>query len=459
MEYEEYMKSLMEQIHNKRARNLVETEIRNHIEEQAESYEAEGMERDLAVREAVRQMGNPVDTGMELNKIHKPKLPWNMLLLALLLTVMSILMQAVIFLQLGNNGYPEASLNLQKTICYHMLGFIIMMLLLSMDYNFIARYAYALYGMYLILLVTWIPVVRLVGEYGLVSSVSWRTAAYGILMQYPILFAGIIYRNRNRGLKGILIPMCLSMFMLLLYQGTIRFLLGNNQLVYPAIAENIVILFLMLVAASWKGIFGKNRKRQQMLLWGIPVAAACLLGIYLFTFGGGMLRYAVERGVQAFVGTESDYTARALQVAIGDSSMGVGQGFLFRLNQESYGLFLLNGMFTYFGKIVGILVILVYAGFLISAFLTSLKQSNRIGFLVGMACSLAISVRFLAYLFANLGYPLWWSVLVPFFSYGKVSAVMNGIYIGLILCVYRNSSILKEEKILQRNNYEIKLNL
>ena len=52
MEYTEYMETLKEQIQNKRARSLVAEEIRGHIEEQAKEYQAEGMSKEDAEREA-----------------------------------------------------------------------------------------------------------------------------------------------------------------------------------------------------------------------------------------------------------------------------------------------------------------------------------------------------------------------------------------------------------------------
>ena len=104
MEFEEYMSSLTEQIHDKRAKHLVAEEIRNHIEEQAKDYEAEGLSPAEALKEAVRQMGNPIETGMELNKIHKPRIPWAMLALAIFIMTASIVMQAVIFAEGGNSN-------------------------------------------------------------------------------------------------------------------------------------------------------------------------------------------------------------------------------------------------------------------------------------------------------------------------------------------------------------------
>ena len=47
-DYKEYMKTLEEQIQNKRARALVAEEINGHIEEQAQVYEEEGLIREDA---------------------------------------------------------------------------------------------------------------------------------------------------------------------------------------------------------------------------------------------------------------------------------------------------------------------------------------------------------------------------------------------------------------------------
>ena len=57
-------------------------EIRGHIEEQAKEYQAEGMSKEDAEREAVRQMGDPVETGCALNRIHRPAFPWKLFVLA-----------------------------------------------------------------------------------------------------------------------------------------------------------------------------------------------------------------------------------------------------------------------------------------------------------------------------------------------------------------------------------------
>lgn len=454
MEFEEYMNSLTEQIHDKRAKRLVAQEIQNHIEEQAEAYEADGMTHLAAMQEAVRQMGNPVETGIELNKIHKPKMPWLMLGLVLLMMVAAIIMQGVIFAE-GAAVYENGGSLFGRTLLYNAVGFAVILLLLYVDYNFIGKYAYQLYAAFLIGL----PVGLLFVTVLLTKFVSGTTIYYGIQMLFPIVFAGLIYQNRNRGIKGILICLALG-FTEIVWYGTVETILGNSYGYHnhnAANAETVLILLSLLGISVSKGIFGKDRKKQYRCLascLGMLVAAST--GILLWASGMGS--YVWRRVENIFTRTDDSYMNVLLREAIAQADWLGGQSFLSGTpNKETYTLFTLNGAVTYFGKLAGVAMIAVYLLFLVMALRMSLKQTNRIGGLVGSACTISILVRFAAYIAINTGCGLWWTTLVPFFSYGKVSAVMNGIYIGLILCVYRNSSILREDEIPQKKWKKIRL--
>lgn len=455
MEYEEYMASLMEQIHDKRAKQLVAKEIRNHIEEQAESYETEGMDHVGAIKEAVRQMGNPVDTGMELNKIHKPRMPWVMLGLVVLLMIAGIVMQAVVFAEGATSRW---NLNwdslLPKTIVYNLVGFAVILLLLYVDYNFIAKYAYRLYGFYLFGLLAWLMTVKV--NVWVSPSI---TTYYGLQMLFPIVFAGIVYRNRNRGWQGIGICLSLGFVEFVWYVAGWEILGDRWYSYYPALAESILIMLLVLALAIWKGIFGKDRKKQCIFL-GAVVFTLAVLGVIILSTSTGMGTYILSRLRNIFTAEDSAYLNVLLQESLAQADW-LGGGTLLGGEPENlnYTTLLLNGVFTYFGKLAGVVVIAVFALFIGMALKMSLKQSNRIGFLLGVACSASILIRFVAYVAINMGCALWWTTLVPFFSYGKVGTVMNGIYIGLILCVYRNSNILYEENMGQKRLPRIRVTI
>ena len=456
MEYEEYMATLTEQIHDKRAKQLVAKEIKNHIEEQTECYELDGMEHAEAVKEAVRQMGSPIDTGMALNKIHKPKIPWMMLGLVVFLMVSSIIMQAVVFeVGMASKWNLNWGSLLPKTICYNLVGFAIILLLLYVDYNFIAKYAYRLYAAYLVGMFAWLVAV----EVNVWASPS-ITTYYGLQMLFPIIFAGIVYRNRNRGWQGIVICLMLGLVEFVWYVIGWE-LLGDTYYYsyYPALAESILIMFLVLGVAIWKGIFGKDRKTQAIFFVSVVLILAVSGAIFMAN-AGGMGTYILRRLRNIFIPKDTAYLNVLLQEGIMQADWFGGGTFIGREPENlHYTTLLLNGVFTYFGKFAGVVVIAVFTVFIGLALKMSLKQSNRIGFLLGTACSASILVRFVAYVAINMGCAVWWTTLVPFFSYGKVAAIMNGVYIGLILCVCRNSNILHEEYVAQKRLPRIKVTI
>ena len=83
---EEFIRTLTEQIRCAKARAGVARELSDHIMDQTEAYEQSGMEHDKAVARAVREMGDPVEIGVSMDRIHHPQVEWRMLLLILALS-------------------------------------------------------------------------------------------------------------------------------------------------------------------------------------------------------------------------------------------------------------------------------------------------------------------------------------------------------------------------------------
>lgn len=87
---EEFIKTLTEQMRCVKARDGVARELADHIIDQAEMYEREGMKHDEAVEKAVHEMGDPVEIGVSLDRIHRPQADWKMILLTFVLSVAGI---------------------------------------------------------------------------------------------------------------------------------------------------------------------------------------------------------------------------------------------------------------------------------------------------------------------------------------------------------------------------------
>lgn len=74
MKVYEYLDQVEKQIRQEAVRKEIRTELRQHIEDQADFYQESGMCRKEAVEKAVADMGDPVETGVRLDMVHQPQL-------------------------------------------------------------------------------------------------------------------------------------------------------------------------------------------------------------------------------------------------------------------------------------------------------------------------------------------------------------------------------------------------
>ena len=96
---EEYLEKLLAQIRCKKARPYIAEEIRGHIESQIEDNIVSGMTDQEAEKNAVADMGNPVEVGISLDKIHKPQIAWRLLVIVGMLILLGIHLQKSIIYQ------------------------------------------------------------------------------------------------------------------------------------------------------------------------------------------------------------------------------------------------------------------------------------------------------------------------------------------------------------------------
>ena len=95
-----YIKEVTDQIRCKKARPFIAEERSQHIEDQAEDYLAEGMSPADAEAAAVREMGDPIKVGTDLDRIHRPKPDWKLIIIIALLTLAGLVLQYIA----ANNG-------------------------------------------------------------------------------------------------------------------------------------------------------------------------------------------------------------------------------------------------------------------------------------------------------------------------------------------------------------------
>lgn len=91
-----YLNTIGAQIRWKQARSVLLQELECHAAEQLDECLAQGLYQEEAEAETLRQLGDPVEIGQELDRLHRPKPQWGLLaltaLLALAGTILPILL-------------------------------------------------------------------------------------------------------------------------------------------------------------------------------------------------------------------------------------------------------------------------------------------------------------------------------------------------------------------------------
>ena len=139
MKAEEYLKTLTDQIRCKMAREAVRDELLAHIEDQKTAYLSEGMEQEEAEEAAVREMGDPVETGNEMDRIHRPKMAWGMIALITALSIAGYVLQKLIeakVVEAGGYGWLGS-----RTLLFLIVGLLLMVGVCFVDYTRIGMYA------------------------------------------------------------------------------------------------------------------------------------------------------------------------------------------------------------------------------------------------------------------------------------------------------------------------------
>lgn len=194
---EAYLEKLLSQIRCKKARPYILDEIRTHIESQIEDNLSCGMEYEEAERSAVADMGDPVEVGIALDKIHRPIIAWKLLVIVGVSSLLGMIVQQSIFYK---TIHSDLEPYLQETYQASMvgfvssiiLGFIIMSGIYFVDYTVIAKYS-KIIGLFIIVM----GILRLTGFFGGVENGDYYSIGFGMFRISAMSIMMSIYRYKD----------------------------------------------------------------------------------------------------------------------------------------------------------------------------------------------------------------------------------------------------------------------
>lgn len=445
MNKEEYIKILTDQIRCKMARPEVARELEDHIEDQTRAFMSEGLDRIEAEKAAVQEMGNPVETGVELDKIHRPKMPWGTISLIIVLSILSCTFQYFLnreYIKAGGDGY-----GMGRHIMFTATGILVMIGVCFADYTRIAARARELMlGLFLLLIL---------GKqfFGITVNDAERWIALPggqavnillMLMLTVPLYAAILYGYRGKGWsviwKGVLwmVPGCwlatrcssiwmasvlfltyLIMLGLAVYHGWYRL---PGKAVFAGICTIAVLLPAATAALIW--FFGEDYQKSRLLFYLSPLIGAPGEPQDMISYGMTYVREIL--GNSRLVG--------AVDAGVPDIS------FVPELSD-----FLLVGVARYYGILAAVLLLGLLLFLLLYLLRVSLRQRNQLGMLMGTGCAVVFLIEAAFYLLNNSGV-MYLGNYCPFFSYGGSGTIVMFLLLGIMLSICRYQNTAPERK-------------
>ena len=460
---ETYLEKLLSQIRCKKARPYIAEEIRDHIESQIADNLSEGMTSEEAEKNAVTDMGDPVEVGISLDRIHKPKIAWKLLVIVGILSLLGILIQQSILRQ---PGFQELETWRQEVYRYTtegfvsciVIGFLLMCVIYFLDYTLIAKYSRFIGGVILIL-----GGLRLAGFGGLdVNGIrNWigfgwfRISVTSLMMFYVPIYGAILYKYRDGGVFAL----CKATLWLILP------VFITSRL--PSLGVAVIMMVSMLIeltAAIWKGWFQLPVKKTIIGVWLFFTAAPALLLTVKYAFH--MLVSYQEARIRSFFTASGDanYMTSMLHkfnqniLLWGNSGKDVIGG-LPEFNQDYIFSYILNS----YGLLAGIFVAALLAALVVFMFGTSVRQKNELGTVMGFGCGMIILLNISLNLAGIFGLVPLTTTFLPFLSVGRNNILLCYALVGIILSIYRYKDVypkkLKASQVSLQKTITLNLNV
>ena len=454
MGIEEYLTEIKNQIRDKKAREFASDELKAHIEDRAEGLQKKGMDHDSAVLQAVKEMGDPVSVGVDLDRIHRPRLEWKFLLYVIYISILSVGVLGVLFAAMPREsviGKQFAEGLLLKHTIGVLFGLVMMIIVYRLDYTILAGKSRLIAAVLLISLAVLVFIfgVSINGakRYICILGIVFQTHALYLL--YLPMFAGILYDYRNKGagaLFKIFLWMIAPAFLQSLYDaGWMPFV------IFMLFSESI--LFMIALNKNWYRV----NKRKVFIGMGIGYIA-----VITYFFGSMTADYQKAR-IQAWLshwglnfgsidGNEFkyiDYNTTCLDnIFLRSNFIGKSDSAIeaVQLTPEASVDYILASIAATCGKLTVAVIMISLIILAVYVFRISVKQKNSLGSIVGCSCGIVIAVQAVSNIFIVFGLLPLTETTLPFFSLGITNIVVDYSFLGLVLSIYRYQDIRVEKE-------------
>jgi len=420
---EEYITTLTEQIRCKRARQGVAQEIRNHIADQTQAFEQNGMEHEKAVEMAVREMGDPVEAGAALDRIHRPQFDWRLFCMTVAFSLAGVLLMYV------TGALSQSRSQLLRQCFFTIMGIGIVLLIYFVDYTFVGKYALPIYTLMSIAFLVYNKTgTRING-----CIPAFRSLVY----LYIPVYAGLLYQFRGKGIRGIM----KSLFFIILTAFLARQLALSTFIAF-SVGGICTVLLLYAVMKDWFGTIEK-RTAVKMIL-AILAFALVIFAVYIMFFAYDyqrmrMIAFLNQNDYQTTENFQLTLVRRALanaQIVGENADIVLEKGLVYN---DTF--LILTQSIAMYGIIAGAAIIAAFALFAYRALNIVKHQRNQFGLIMSVACFLLVIFNCITGVLMNFGLWPMSTLQFPFLTRGGSGTIMYAVIIGLLMSCRRYSLI------------------
>ena len=447
MQIKEFLDSVCEQIKYKPIRKNISEELQNHIEESKENYIKEGLEEQVAEEKAIKQMGEAQEIGKKLNKIHRPKLDWKLLLILMILLCFSGL---VVLIKSRNDIelFGAEGESIKKFVTFVIIGIVVSIPIYFINYTKIKKYSNLLY-----LLATLSIIWALL--FG--SFVNGKPYIYLHLMTiapeivaiplYIVAFIGFISESKKENkIESIILKYTkinINMDLVKIIGLSILSLIFLKLI--PSITSVLTLGLIYMILGTVKIIQVKENKIKNMIkLWGTVILIGIFILIQILTFKPYILNRLI-----ASINPEIDATGDGW-IAIERRNIIESAKLLGEAENTSNAIDLFDegtnfafiSVLAHYGWIVSIGIVLAIIAFSIKLILNAIKIKDSYGKLLIIGISNIFILQSIFNILMNLNLWIEAGFYLPFISYGGGSLVINMMSLTFILAIYRKKDII-----------------
>lgn len=430
MKKSDYINTVLEQVRCKAVHKALGKELEAHIDDCAEAFAAEGLSTEEAEKKAVETMGDPVEAGIQLDSVHRPKFPWAIAVSALLLLTAAVFAEYFLRKYFGLRAFWDQDFGI-NIFLGAAIAIVSAAVFCLADYTVFLKAPKTVYCVYIIGLFF---VQELLIHKTDMTLEFVRGGNFFCMMLIAPVMCGFAFSMRG-GSFGKFVLTCLLTAVPPMVTSI------SVPCTSAAVMAGLTALLIMTLLVH-QGSFKVNKIAAYSFMY-IPAALGAV----------GLAAYTVRQR------NSTPYEYKALNRTIMDvilpSTDFIGSGGHMEMSgrpwYHDYN-HIITAVFSDFGKAAGLLLVLLTLSLPIVMFISLRKVKNRFGKTTGFTIAAVFLYASVTVILSNMGITTGFEsyTAMPLTAGNALNCAVSGALLGVFMSVCRRSDILPEAHIENR---------